>query len=433
VRRPLLLSLLVGTAALARPQVQATPSTIVLGRDHEVRLEVKDAEQLHWKVSEGDLTQTDATHWVWHAPDSGVPRTALLLVWDAADAPPDPTVVRIPLIGRTDLAIDTEPLAVVTVEIAGQTFGPRTASASGKVRVPVQVPPDAETAAVHAESNGRATDRRVPLGMPTDVRVVAALSPHPLAPDEGGWLLVAGVPALTAEQTRLEVTGATLRPELATDPLRYAVTPLPDASEVAVTAERKGRPASRTMTAVAVGLLPPAAPCPVSSPMRGYLGASAGAFFGRGAARGVEGSIAAGLSWGPHDRVGLELEVGIRHTGLTQEQPGLGTLRSSINVLPVLASVRVVPVAAGHWRLGLRAGVGVAPYEHRLTAAFQQPFREGGVTWQLAGGIEGAYRVGAWAPFIELGYAYSPTLQTTQVNAELRGPRALLGLRGWLP
>lgn len=430
MRRLLLLSWLAGAAAAASPRVQAAPPQVLLGRDHEVRLEVQGAEQLRWRTSEGELHQLDAHHLVWRVPDSGAPRTALLLLWDASDAPPEPTAIRIPLIGRTELQVDTEPLATVTVELAGRSFGPRTANVSGRVKVPVEVPPGSETATVHAESNGRATERRVALGTPPDVHVVAALSPHPLDPDQGGWLMVAGVPPLSSKQVRLNATGAQLQVEGGVDPLRYEVKPLPDAEEVAVTAERLGAPTSRTMTAAAVGVPPPSAPCPASPPPKVYAAAAAGGFRGMGAAIGVEGALRAGVVWG--ERVGLELEVGLRHTGLTQLTE-LGTLHSSINVLPVLLSVRGVVLAAEPWRLALRAGMGPAPYEHRLSATFQAPFREGGLTWQVAGDAEGAYRIGRWEPFVELGYAYSPRIQTPQVDARLGGPRLLAGVRGWLP
>jgi hypothetical protein len=427
------LAVLCGGAAEGSPRVVAHPAEAVLGRDHEVRLELSGADQPAWRVSEGELSQADATHLVWRLPDSGTPRTALLLLWDAADARPDPTVLRLPLLGRTDLEVETEPHARVTVEIAGRAFGPRVASAGGKVKVPVQVPPGVETATVRAEANGRTTSRQVDLGLPPDVRLIAALSPHPIAPSGDGWLMAAGQPPLVADRVEVEVAGAELSVEHGRDPLLFQLTPRGDAQEVVASAALKVHPQTRVMAAAAVQAPLAQGRCPPSTPPSFHLGATAGGFLGTGAAKGFELSVLAGISWPAFPRWGLELEVGLRHTGFSQPEGTLGTLHSSINVLPISASARFLALRKGPWRMAVRAGLGVAPYEHRLSATYQSSFREGGTTWEVLAGAEGGYRVGRFEPFLSLGYAYSPRLRTPLLSARVSGPRALAGVRWWLP
>ena len=61
------------------------------------------------------------------------------------------TTLPLPCSGRTELAIDTEPSARVTVEIGGAHFGPRRADARGKLRMPVEVAPSAREARITAE------------------------------------------------------------------------------------------------------------------------------------------------------------------------------------------------------------------------------------------------------------------------------------------
>lgn len=424
---------LVALTAQASPRVKAQPEEAVLGRDHQVRLELSDVERPAWKVSEGEIETVDATHLVWRLPDSGSPRTALLLLWDAADSRPDPTVLRIPLLGRTDLEIETEPRAKVMVEIAGRSFGPRTASTGGTVKVPVQVPPGVETATVRAEANGRTTARKVDLGLPPDVHLLAALTPHPIAPSGEGWLMAAGQPPLSAGKVELEAIGADVSPERRGDPLLYEVDPRPNAQEVVVSAAVKGHPETKAMTAVAIQAPVAQGTCPSSAPPTFHLGANVGGFLGTGAAKGFELSVLAGVTWPALPRWSLELEVGWRHTGFTQEVEPLGTLHSRINVLPILATARFLALTHGPWRVAVRAGLGVAPYEHRLSSTFEAPFREGGTTWEALAQAEGAYRLGRLEPFLSVGYAYSPRLRTPILSARLSGPRALAGVRWWLP
>src|SRR5499427_9568013 len=46
----------------------------------------------------------------------------------------DVTVLALPCSGRTELAIETEPSAQVTVEVAGARFGPRRADRQGRLK-----------------------------------------------------------------------------------------------------------------------------------------------------------------------------------------------------------------------------------------------------------------------------------------------------------
>jgi hypothetical protein len=245
--------------------------------------------------------------------------------------------------------------------------------------------------------------------------------------------MAAGQPPLTADRVEVTLTGAERSVAHKGDPLLFQVTPRTDAQEVVASAALKGHPQTRVMAAAAVQAPLAQGRCPPSTPPSLHLGATAGGFLGTGAAKGFELSVLTGISWPAFPRWTLELEVGLRHTGFSQPEGTLGTVHSSINVLPILASARFLAWRQGPWRVAMRAGLGVAPYEHRLNATFQSPFREGGATWEALAGAEGGYRVGRFEPFLSLGYAYSPRLRTPLLSARLSGPRALAGVRWWLP
>src|SRR5262249_27569010 len=96
--------------------------------------------------------------------DARAPVLVLLAFWDM-ESPTlsDVTVLGLPCAGRTELAIDTEPGARVTVEVAGSRFGPKKADAQGRLRVPVEVPPNVHEARVVAELSDQSKVRVLPL------------------------------------------------------------------------------------------------------------------------------------------------------------------------------------------------------------------------------------------------------------------------------
>ncbi|HZX41959.1 MAG TPA: hypothetical protein VFE93_08990, partial [Myxococcaceae bacterium] len=167
------LTLSVFTSAHAAPVVEAEPSLVVLGPHARAEITVRDAGPgLHAAVSTGVLTEAisaeDFTRYIWVPPaDARAPTLVTFAFW-SGDAPAlsDITVLSLPCAGRTELAIETEPSAQVTVEVAGARFGPRRADRQGRLKMPVEVGPHAHEARVIAELADQSKIRVLPLNLP---------------------------------------------------------------------------------------------------------------------------------------------------------------------------------------------------------------------------------------------------------------------------
>src|SRR5262245_55174398 len=122
-------------AMAAAPEVTFQPNQVVLGADAKVEVEVRSQDLPHLRsyASTGTLSpRQDAgpgvVRFTWTPPEVRYPHMAILLFWsERGTAVPELTVARIPLLGRTELTVKTEPRAEVHVEIGDRTFGPRRA------------------------------------------------------------------------------------------------------------------------------------------------------------------------------------------------------------------------------------------------------------------------------------------------------------------
>src|SRR5262249_10935039 len=154
---PELLTLSALTPAQAAPVVEAEPSRLILGPKARAEITVRGAGPgLRAAVSMGTLgpgvSGDGFTRFVWTPPaDARAPALVLFAFW-SGDAPSlsDITVLSLPCAVRTDLSIETEPSARVTVEVAGARFGPRRADGQGRLKMPVEVGPNAHEARVIA-------------------------------------------------------------------------------------------------------------------------------------------------------------------------------------------------------------------------------------------------------------------------------------------
>jgi hypothetical protein len=455
---PLLLLLLAAPLAWAAPpgvRVSWTPARVVLGQDTRVTVEVRvpvGSGPVRGAASSGTFARErmdggEVRAFEWTPPSVRYPLVAVLTFWleggaDASEAKPlEWAVVRIPLLGKTQLDVSTAAGASVVVEVGGTRFGPVQADDSGRARVPVEVPPGVRSASVLATRETLHTRATIPLDPPQEVPLVAALTPSPLPLREGGWLLVAGEEGLRADALELSVEGATLS-AVEGAPLRYRVTPAPDATAVTVTVRRKGHEdqarAVAEVTHVPV-VVPPPAPVPrpemptpaptVTGPWRPSVFVLAGGAIASGANTGPAGAVGVSLSppwWA--GRFAAELEAGLRSATFDGRVDSLGAVRSRVLAVPVLASVRGVIIQRAAFSLHGRAGGGVLPFRHRLRSDFQEDLKESKLAGMGFLSVQGAYRLGRWSALAEVRGAWAPA-RTPWLDAQLGGLSGLLGVR----
>jgi hypothetical protein len=448
---PLLLLLLAAPVALAAPPPPTaswTPERVVLGRDSRVVVEVRVPEgsgPVRGAASSGafasDRVEGGAVRtFQWTPPPVRHPLVAVLAFWVEGGAePPAVTVLRVPLLGKTQLEVSTAAGADVVVEVDGTRFGPVKANARGKARVPVEVPPGVRVAQVLATRQTLTTHASIPLDPPDEAPLVAALTPAPLPSGAGGWLLVAGEPGLRQDALELSFEGAKASPEPGTEPPRYRVTPEASATTVSVQVRRKGRKETaravadvrRDAPALSPDATDPAAGRASDSPggWRPSVFLLAGGTFASGANTGPTGSV--GVSLVPPGRwawLAGELEVGLRRVTLDGQVEALGTVRSRVLGVPVLASVRARLLQGSVFSLYGRAGTGVLPFRHQLTSDFQEDLKESklGVMGFLS--LQGAYRWGRWSALAEARGTWAPA-HTPWLDAQLGGLSGLVGVR----
>lgn len=218
---PLFLLLLAAPVWAAPPGVTVswTPERVVLGQDSQVTVEVRvppGSGPVRGAASSGAFSQQrveggEVRAFQWTPPPVRHPLVAVLAFWleGGAELPPEWAVVRIPLLGKTQLDVTTDAEASVVVEVAGRRFGPVQADERSRARVPVEVPPGVRSATVLATRDTLRTRAVIPLDAPEDAPLVAALTPSPLPEEAGGWLLVAGEEGLGPEELEVSAEGAT--------------------------------------------------------------------------------------------------------------------------------------------------------------------------------------------------------------------------------
>ncbi|MFL5350064.1 MAG: hypothetical protein ACJ8AT_35250 [Hyalangium sp.] len=433
-----------GVAAAAAPEVRATPAKVVLGQDKAVALEVRVPEgtgPVRAKASAGSFAQEvveagAVRKFQWTPPDVRYPLAAFLLFYvSPPGVPPEVAVVRIPLLGRTTLPVTTDPSAEVVIDLGGTQFGPVKADRRGRAQVPIEVPPGMKEAHVLATRGTLKTDRVVKIDVPDHHPLVALLSPDPV-PVSGGWLVVAGEEPLSAADLQLASEGARLEPQPGA-PLRYRVSPSPEAKSVSVEARRRdGQDTARAQAGVTtqeppkpvvVVSAPP--PAPTARPKKVAVHLLAGGFFAGGANRGP--TLALGASyplpvW--NEQLAAELEVGLRRASLDATIQGYGTLHSSVLAGPVLASARLAVFERSGFTLYGRLGAGVLPFQHHVSSDFQPGFGESKLGAMAFLAAQGAYRLGRVSVLGELRGEYGPA-RTGRLDAQLGGAGATIGVR----
>ncbi|WP_158625096.1 hypothetical protein [Corallococcus terminator] len=471
MRPPLLLAVLlwVSLAAVARaepPEVEATPGRVVLGQDQTVVVRVrvpKGAGPVRAAASSGTWEATRVEGGAervfrWTPPPVRHPLWAVLAFWVEDGRPPEVTPVRIALLGRTTLDVSTAPGAEVVVAVGEARFGPVKADGRGRAQVPVEVPPDAKEARVLATRGTLTTDRSAPLEVPSERPLVAALTPDPLSPEDGGWLILAGTEG-PVPPSELEVAAedATVKAEPPENRARFTVRPNEGATRVSVTVRwrevdptveptteavriqagvlpaRPRPPEPVEVTAPASPSLPPLAEAPRRRDKRLSLFLLGGATFASGANGGPLLSLGVSVPlpvW--NGRLAAEAEAGLRYATFDAQEDGV---HSRVWGIPLLLSARVILFQHGSFQLDGRAGGGVLPFSHRLSVkasqtsdGFPTTEDESRVTAMGFLSAQGAYDIGRWSVLAEVRAALAP-VETELLRAELGGVSVSAGLR----
>jgi hypothetical protein len=436
---PALLILALALSAQAAPVVEAEPSRLVLGPRARAEITVRNVGPgLHAAVSMGTLTAgtsgEDFTRFLWTPPaDARAPALVLFAFW-TGEAPTlaDVTVLGLPCSGRTELAIETEASAQVTVEVAGARFGPRRADRQGRLKMPVEVGPHAHEARVIAELADQSKIRVLPLNLPPSPWLLA------LDPDSS----VDGTPVhalvvvpdteesagneLVAEGAKVEQLQAMGRR------LLFRVTPERDRSSVSLVARTLDGSVRGQASLPVVGppASPPAPPAPPPS-ARWVLGGALGGYVGGGSNAGPQGALTVGYGLRNLPLL-LELEVGLRSQSMSTQVGTLGIQNSSLLVFPIELAVRWEAVSAGTFRLSVRGGGGLLVGSHHLSSNFDAELTEGVLGWEVFAAVQAGLQVGPVEPYFEVRPALS-RVSTDHLEAHPGGGVFSVGVRGALP
>lgn len=406
IRLWLLCVLAVPLAAVARPTVELTPDKVVLGRDQSVRIRVVPEEPsrpLLTAASAGTLLPVPGapSEFIWTPPELRYPSRAVLLFWEASTGAPDPTVVVLPLYGRTTVDVDTAPGAQVRIKVGDELFGPEIANAKGRVKMSIIVPPGVRSAEAIATSNGLQTNRKVTLQVPRTAAFTAAMGPDPLTVKAGGWIVVAHDEEVPRDQLRVMLSAGTATEELTTAEFT-AFRVHPDSSSigtglnatVSTSPEEPDPNALRLSAAVTSGAPPPEAPPPVVAARHGVVQLLFGGYLGSGANDGLQLEAAGAMpvpGWG--DRLFAELGLGARWQPFEEDVLGIGPLRSQLFAVPITAGARARLFERGPLSLDARAGLGPVLFVHSVSAEFQPTVNQSGVGFDAFAAAQGGYRL----------------------------------------
>ena len=188
-------------AALIAVAVLVEPSPLHLGKDARAKVRVEAAEAPTLSASAGRIENVRAAgagSWAadYFPPDDELPQVAIL----TAVVQGEVAWTAIPLWGQGDAVVKTRPRGSIRVEIAGRTFGPVVADASGQAQVPVEVPPG-----VREAHHGK---RIIPLNVPPSRTVHLALGDTARPADRPQTVPVFAVAVTGGGQPR---TGAALK------------------------------------------------------------------------------------------------------------------------------------------------------------------------------------------------------------------------------
>lgn len=151
----------------------ATPERLQLGQDAEARLTIVTdpaATELQLFASRGEVSAPEAEapgrfRATFHPPRERYPQVAILAAVARGPRGALHGWTVLPLWGQGTAEVRTMPGASVSLRVGTQVFGPLTADAEGRARVPVRVPPGVEEAFYG--------QRRIALGVPPLSRVQA--------------------------------------------------------------------------------------------------------------------------------------------------------------------------------------------------------------------------------------------------------------------
>ncbi|MBI3182915.1 MAG: hypothetical protein HYZ28_12330 [Myxococcales bacterium] len=434
-----LIGLLAGASAGADPPaIEVEPRSLVLGTGSLARVTVRHAGDLPLRatVSLGSLSSSPdplaaVQTFTYTPPPIRYPQRALLVFWtEDEEELPEAAWVEIPLVGRLDLAVATEPSAAVRVELAGATFGPVKADAAGAATVSIEVPPGVTSAKVLAESRSKGSIREVAIEQPGPGPAAALLSPEPMHPDRGGWLWALHPDARAAEDISAEVAGGSLtaRGALALG-FAYALEPDPKSKVARVTVGLAREP--KDNWTVVEARLSREVPIPIGKLGRMSLEASAGAATASGGL-GFPVAIAAGFRLPPgRDRLSAELGGGYRALKLVSEDL-TGKLESAVSAVPIELSLRARLARYGPYLAYARAGGGLVPFSHKTRSSSQPDYSESALGYDAFAALQVSRRFNALELFGELRGILLP-LKASRLNGDGSGVALLVGARYALP
>ncbi|HEY1908415.1 MAG TPA: hypothetical protein VGG91_20360, partial [Myxococcaceae bacterium] len=373
------------------------------------------------------------TRFLWTPPPEARAPTLVLFAFWTGEAPTlgDVTVLALPCSGRTELAIETEPSAQVTVEVAGARFGPRRADRQGRLKMPVEVGPNAHEARVIAELADQSKIRVLPLSLPPSPWLLAVVPESSAAGAPVHALLVVPDTEESAG-TELVAEGAKVEKEQeAGRRLLLRITPDPDRSTVPLVARTLDGSvrAQGTLKVVAPQAAVPPAPLP-PPPGRWILGGALGGYVGGGSNAGPQGAFIAGYGL-PNLPLVLELELGVRSQSMSAQVGTLGTQNSSLLVFPIELAVRWEAISAGNFRLSVRGGGGLLVGSHHLSSNFDADLTEAALGWEVFAALQAGLQVGPVEPYIEVRPALSK-VSTDHLEARPGGGIFSVGVRGTL-
>lgn len=427
---PLAVALLWPVCALAAaPNVTASPTAVLLGTDAQVEITVAgDGAALRGFAAIGALVrdgeQQDETQvYRWIPPDIRYPTTAVLLFWTRADSARDIAVLRISLVGRTDLKISTEPRATVRVQVQERMFGPVAADAKGRASVPIEVPPEVRRARVLVDAGGTKSTREAPIDVPATNPLAAVFATESFAIDELGTLIIANARGSSSDAKVSVSGGAATERSSNADVTLYSVKAEPNRGSLGASASLGDFKveAKSAIRAAGTSLPPPE----VGSRLLPHLGV--GGFFAGGSSYGS--AIVAGIGWElSSSRLTLEFEAGFRGAGLSAEVPGLGRIDSRVVGVPLTLGARYRLLRLHSMRLDVRGGVGALLFNHTISAVYQRGLSEFGVRPEFFAGLVASWRLGPLEPFGELRAEWNQ-IRTPTLFIRPGGVVLLLGTR----
>lgn len=381
------------------------------------------------------------SRYLYRPPPTRYPQTAVLAFW-SAPAFADLKLVRLPLHGRTELTAKTLSGAEVRATVAGRSFGPGKADATGKVAIPIEVPPGVFEAAVFASTPEQRMQRTVRLTPPPpDASPPLALSEHEvLRPGDATVLLVAG--GQVSQSFTLSVSGATnqLLDESPLGIQRWRLTAAPGAQAVKaeIIASQTGPALSsgRVSARLSARIEEPQAPKPPAPPtpsrrarlFRVAPALAAGGFYSAASPLGATALLGLGIRLPVLDeRLFIDLDAGIR-TWAPESRSLTDVLQSELLALPIELSLRGIALDLDPWSLALRGGFAVLPFSHSTRSQRTGLFVGNGVGFA---GILGAQlsRAFGWGElFVDLR-APLGVMRAERLELESSGVSFCLGAR----